>query len=344
MNRETAYRKTWETARHVCRFQRKTADTYALQVSHFIRFCQIEKPTGSNEEKVAAWLSHCAPTIAASTQNQKLCAALFFFDKVLGKPLGDLGKWAYARRPKRIPVWLNQAETQRLLSTMQGTHQLMAKLTYGSGLRLMECVRLRTQHIDLAKRTLFIIGSKGDKDRVVPIAESCVAPLAAHLQRTRSLWEGDQANHLPPVALPNGLERKYPNAGREWAWFWAFPQRCPSFDRETGLTRRHHTHEKVYSRALIAAAKQAGIGKRVTMHVLRHSFATHLLERGTPINIVQQLLGHSSVETTQVYLHCLPNLVSGTRSPLDDITQPTVIPFPQQAPVNALQPRAAHRV
>lgn len=337
MTAREAYDQTWHVVRHVCRLRAKTADAYAEQVAKFVGFCAAQKatfaPDVTNEQKVAAYLSYVAPNIAASTQNQKLNALVFFFAKVLGKPLGDLGPWSYAKRPKRLPVWLTQSETQRVLNLMIGTHALMARVTYGSGLRLMECVRLRVQHIDLEKRTLFILGSKGDKDRVVPLAQSCVADLGAHIQRVRSLWEGDRANKSAPVALPEGLERKYPNAGAEWCWFWLWPARNPSRDPETGAMRRHHTHEDVYSRALKTAVRRAGIGKRVTMHVLRHSFATHLLERGVAVTTVQKLLGHAYLETTSIYLHCLPQLITGTISPLDTLSAP--LAFPALSPLNA---------
>lgn len=328
MNKETARDETWHTARHICRYSKDTADAYSAQVYKFVKYCRDQRfgVTVDNEKKVTSWLSHCAPHISAATQKQKLCALLFFFDKVIGKPLGDLGAWRHARVPKRLPVWMTQSETARVLDLMTGTHQLMAQLTYGSGLRLMECVRLRVQHIDLEKRIVRLIGAKGDKDRCVPLPASLVAPMAAHLQKVRALWEGDRAKGTPPVALPDGMVRKFPQAGANWEWFWAFPQMRLSVDPESGVTRRHHTHAKVYSRALKRAASDAGIGKRVTMHVLRHSFATHLLERGTPLNVIQKLLGHKDISTTEVYLHCLPNLVTDTRSPLDDL-RGVVVPF-----------------
>lgn len=329
MNKAEAYSETLRVSRDVVRHRYKTAVAYAEQVAHFVGWCQANRSVGTNEQRVAAYLSHVAPRIAASTQNQKLNALVFFFDKVLGKPLGDLGQWAYARRSKRLPVWLNPTETLRLLNLMHGTHQLMARVTYGSGLRLMECVRLRVQHIDLEQRTAFIIGAKGDKDRIVPLAQSVIAPLGEHIQRVRALWEGDQANGLPPVALPDGLERKYPNYGRTWEWFWLWPARSISRDPESGIVRRHHTHEDVYSRALKVAARKAGIGKRVTMHTLRHSFATHFLENGGDVHVLQKLLGHSHLETTSVYLHCLPKLISQARSPLDALEAP-VVPFNPQ--------------
>lgn len=321
MNKAEAYAQTFEVSRHRVRHRYKTALAYAERVAEFVAFCQEHRPSGANEEKVAAYLSHRAPHIAASTQNQILNALLFFFEHVVGRKLGALPGWGRAQRPKRLPVWLNQAETRRLLDLMPGTFGLMARVTYGSGLRLMECVRLRMQHVDLERRTLFILGAKGDKDRVVPLARACVPDLAAHIQRCRSLWEADRANAVPGVALPDGFERKAPRAGEAWEWFWLWPGRSLSTDPESGIVRRHHAHEKVYSRALKTAARRAGIAKRVTMHVLRHSFATHALEQGMPLPILQRIMGHTFLETTSVYLHCLPRIVHEAPSPLDALAQ-----------------------
>ncbi len=336
MKKTDAVRLTHHVARNVRRYQLKTAEAYSAQVGHFMDFCIDQKPAGTNEQKVSAWLSHCAPRIAASTQNQKLCAALFFFKDVLEKPLGDLGPWRYARRPQRAPVWLNPAETARLLDLMPGTWSLMGRVCYGSGLRLMELIRLRQQHVDLERRTLFILGGKGDKDRVVPLARACVAPLAEHIARVRSLWEGDAVAGYPPVHLPDGLERKYPNAGREWPWFWLWPARNLSTDPETRTIRRHHTDESGFQKAIKAAAARAGIGKRVKVHTLRHSFATHSLENGVAVTTLQKLLGHAHLETTSIYLHSLPHLVSSAPSPLDSLPG-AVIPFPVSLATNKLK-------
>jgi integron integrase len=327
MNAKEAREAMWRHVRLVERCRLNTANTYANRVYEFVCFCVEHRPAGNNEQKVAAFLSARAPRISAKTQNQVLCALVKFFAKVLRKPLGDLGGWAYARVKPRAPVWMSQDEVRRTLALMHGTHQLMAQVSYGSGLRLMECVRLRVQHVDLEKRTLYIIGAKGDKDRVVPLARACVPPLAAHLQRVRALWEGDQAKGHPPVALPEGLERKYPNAGREWPWFWVFPQGALSRDPETGIVRRHHVVEDVYSRALKIAAARAGVSKRVKSHTLRHSFATHFLENGGDLSRLQRLLGHSSLETTEIYLHCAPHVIAQARSPLDDLQGVVVVPF-----------------
>lgn len=327
MNAKQAAQSMWRHCRLVKRFQRNTADTYANCVFAFVCFCAERKLTGTNEQRVAAYLSARAPRISAKTQNQILCALVKFFAEVINKPLGDLGGWAYARVKPRAPVWLSQTEIKRTLTLMHGTHALMARLSYGCGLRLMECVRLRTQHFDLEKRTLHIVGAKGDKDRVVPLPLTLIPALAAHLQRVRTLWESDQARGANPVALPDGLERKYPNAGREWPWFWAFPARSVSADPETGIVRRHHTIEDVYTRALKHAAAAAGVTRRVKSHTLRHSYATHFLEGGGDLARLQRLLGHSSLETTEIYLHCAPHLVTQARSPLDDLNGSTVVPF-----------------
>lgn len=327
MNAKEAHEAMWRHVRLVERCRLTTANTYANRVYEFVCFCVENRLTGTNEQKVAAFLSARAPRISAKTQNQVLCALVKFFAKVLRKPLGDLGGWAYAKVKPRAPVWMTQAEVRRTLALMRGTHQLMAQVSYGSGLRLMECVRLRVQHVDLEKRTLFIVGAKQDKDRVVPLARSLVTPLGEHIQRVRALWEGDQAKGYPPVALPEGLERKYPRAGAEWPWFWLFPQGRLSRDPETGIERRHHAMEDVYTRALKNAARQAGVSKRVKSHTLRHSFATHFLENGGDLARLQRLLGHSSLETTEMYLHCAPHVIAQARSPLDDLQGEVVVPF-----------------
>lgn len=329
MTKAEAKARTYHTCVHICRYQHNTGVAYADQVAEFVEFCRLEKPPGSNEERVRAWLSAVAPHIAASTQKQKLCAVLFFFKHVLEKPLGELGPWARARIPNRLPVWYSQDETRRLLDLTPGTFGLAARLIYGCGLRLMECMRLRIQHIDLAKRTVFIIGGKGDKDRVVGLPVSLVQPIGDHIQRLRSLWEADQLRGLPPVHVPNGLERKYPNAGREWAWFWLWPAKGLSVDPVTKVTRRHHVHEDGLQKALKSAGKRAAISKRIKVHALRHSFATHHLEQGTDLCVLQQLLGHSHLETTAIYTHCLPERVTRATSPLDALSQ--VIPFPSFA-------------
>lgn len=319
----------------------KTGHAYGSAVVWYFRFlqCRRDLVAAASEAKVQAWLSDMAPRCAAKTQNLRLCAVKRYYEQVLQKPLGNLGKWAYAKRPVRAPVWLNQSETQRLLACVgHPTLNLMARVCYGSGLRLMELIRLRQQHLDLEKRTLFILGGKGDKDRVVPLPASVVPELAAHIQRVRALWQGDAAHGHPPVQLPNGLERKYPNAGREWCWYWLWPGRNLSRDPASGRVRRHHAHENGFQKAIKTAAHRAALGKRVKVHTLRHSFATHLLERGVALTTIQKLLGHAHLETTSIYLHCLPHLITGTTSPLDTLPgqiEAFPVPFAPSASISA---------
>jgi len=308
----------------------RTGDAYGWAVVHYWRWLQTrgDLRAVSSEEKVCAYLSDCAPKIAAKTQNQRLNAIVRYYDQVLQKPLGKLPKWIYAKVPQRVPVWLNLSEIRALLALMPGTTGIMGRLTYGAGLRLMEITRLRVQDIDFEQRLVFVRGGKGQKDRIVPLPASLLAPLANHVQRVRALWEADQRRGTPPVQLPDTLVNKLPNAGRDWAWFWIFPGMNPPRDPESGILRRHHVTRNCLQKAVSAAARKAAIPKRVTVHVLRHSFATHHLMRGTHVKQLQELLGHESLETTQIYLHCIPSAVTSAGSPLDDI-EATVVPFPR---------------
>lgn len=319
----------------VCRTRHLSIHTeraYLAQIVRFVGFCAERPALVSAEGRVRAWLEDMAPRVAAKTQAQALNAIVFLYRDVLEKPLGELGAWSKAKIPRRLPVWLSVSETRRVLALTEGTHSLMLQLSYGCGLRLMESVRLRVKDVDLERGLITLRGAKGDKDRTLPLPASLVPALAAHLQRVRVLWEGDQSRGLPPVHLPGTLANKYPNAGREWAWFWAFPGRNLSTDPRSGLTRRHHAHEDGLSKHLKAAVLRAGISKRVTMHVLRHSYATHQLERGVPLHRLKDLLGHNDISTTEIYLHVLPKDLVAAGSPLDDIARGgTTIPFPLPA-------------
>lgn len=325
--------------RAVCRTKHwsyKTEVAYLAQIRRYMAFVLLANPEASSEVKVRAFLESIAPHVAAKTQNQALNAIVFLYRDVLNQPLGELGSWARAKIPRRLPVWLTVAETARVLGLTSGTHSLMLRLTYGCGLRLMEVCRLRTQHIDLARRTITIMGGKGDKDRTVALPESLVTELAAHLQRVRALWEGDAAQGFPPVALPGTLVNKYPNGGREWCWFWVFPGRSLSTDPRSGIVRRHHVHEDGLSKHLKAAVRRAGIAKRVTMHVLRHSYATHQLERGVPLHKLRDALGHNDIATTEIYLHVLPKEITAIGSPLDCLAG-QIEPFPLPSPAVGLR-------
>lgn len=284
-----------------------------------------------------SYLKHLAPRTSASTQNQALNAIVFLYRDVLQQPLGDLGKWARAKRPARLPTWLAPAEMQRLLDAMPAGPRLMAQLAYGSGLRISELLALRVKDIDFDACLVTVRGGKGDKDRVTCLPRSLVFKFRAHFDRIRVLFDRDRSAGAAPIYLPDHLERKYPNAGREWPWFWLFPGSSESTDPRTGIVRRHHVHENTLGKALKIAARRIGLGKRISAHTLRHSFATNLLSNGASITQVQELLGHNSVETTQVYLHCIPQFASSITSPLDALPAPgNVVPFAQSHTSHAI--------
>lgn len=296
----------------------RTEESYVRWARKFCAWLKRRQPAGTSEEKVRAFLEELAPVSAAKTQNQALNAIVVFYREGLGTPLGELGSWSRAKRPERLPEFVDVAEAKRILALLPGTHGLMGGLLFGSGLRLMECVRLRVKDLDVKNRTLFVRGGKGGKDRVTNLPLALVEPLTAHLARVRALWEGDGANGHPPIHLPTpGLEKKYPNAGKTWPWFWVFPGKSLSRDPRTGIYRRHHTHENGLQKAVATAAKLAGLNKRVTCHTLRHGYATALVQAGTDISKVQALMGHSDVATTQRYLHVVPKALATVQSPLD---------------------------
>lgn len=333
-----------QKVRTVCRMRRlslKTERCYLHWILRFARHIAGHSRDCSREEKVRSFLEVLAPRSAASTQNQALNAVVFFYRDVLAEPLGDLGRWAKAKRPKRLPVWLSAAEMGRLLSAMPPrSTKLMAELAYGSGLRLAELLQLRIKDLDFDAGLVTVRGGKGDKDRVTCLPRSISLRLQEHLMRCRALWEQDRARGAEPVQVPDGLERKYPNAGREWPWFWVWPAANESVDPRSGIRRRHHVHEHTLGKALQLAARKAGLGKRVKAHALRHSFATNLLANGASITQVQELLGHKSVETTQVYLHCIPQFARSVVSPLD-VPAGNVVPFAAAGTAKVMHDRAA---
>lgn len=317
----------------MCRLKHWSINTervYAMRIGDFVSFCARRPELIANEARVRAWLEDMAPRVAAKTQAQALNAVVFLFKHVLEKPLGQLGDWSRAKIARRLPVWLSVDETRRLLALTSGTPGLMLHLVYGCGLRLMECVRLRTKDLDLERGLITIRGAKGDKDRMLALPQTLLAPLGAHVQRVRALWEADAAAGRPAVELPGTLAAKYTNAGREWQWFWVFPARGLSTDPRSGIVRRHHSHEDNLTKYLKVCVRRACIGKRVTMHVLRHSFATHQLERGVPLHKLRDLLGHNDISTTEIYLHVLPREVAAVGSPLDALPG-QVLAFPAPA-------------
>ena len=300
----------------------RTEQTYREWAVRFARFIAPRSPYAASGEEVASFLSALAVQGRASpsTQKQALNALVFLMQEALHRDLGQMEfKRAYPKQ--RLPTVLSVAETRSLFAQLNGTTRLMAELAYGSGLRLMELLRLRVHHLDLDRGRLQVFAGKGDKDRATVLPEKLIQELKAHLGRLRQLWESDRAATVPGVWLPEGLDRKYPKAGVSWEWQWVFPSRELGLDPATGIRRRHHVSDNLFQRALKQAATKAALTKRVTPHVLRHSFATHLLESGTDIRTVQELLGHASVETTQIYTHVMKKPGLGVRSPLDQSTE-----------------------
>lgn len=271
------------------------------------------------EREVTAYLTHLAVNrkVSASTQNQALSAILFLYKQVLDIRLEWLDEVIRAKRPKHLPVILSRTEVGILLDEIPGTNGLIARLLYGTGMRKMECLRLRIQDMDFSYRQITVRSGKGDKDRVTLLPDSLADPLGEHLERVRRLHHMDIDEGYGEVHLPYALERKYPNAGRSWSWQYVFPSTRRSADPYTGVVRRHHWYQDNVSRAIREALRRSGINKHVSVHTLRHSFATHLLEDGYDIRTVQELLGHKDVKTTQIYTLVLNRGGRGVRSPLD---------------------------
>jgi integron integrase len=272
------------------------------------------------EEEISAFLTHLAVQrhVAASTQNQALSALLFLYGQVLQRKLDFMDKIERVTRPPKIPVVRTRDEARSVLAQMNGEYRLMAELLYGSGLRLMECARLRIKDIDFGYGHITVRDGKGMHERVTLLPERVRRPLQLHLERVKELHRHDIARGGGQVYLPFGLRRKYPNAGRAWAWQYAFPAAKLSTDPRSREIRRHHVSEKNLQNAVKLAIKQARVAKAASCHTFRHSFATHLLESGQDIRTVQELLGHKDVSTTMIYTHVLNKPGLGIRSPLDD--------------------------
>ena len=265
------------------------------------------------------FLTHLAARqrVSASTQNQALCSILFLYREVLGLDVEHLSLQTRAKRGVHLPVVLSVPETAALLGAMRGTVWLMAALIYGGGLRVSECCELRVKDIDFDQGLIFVRGGKGAKDRSTLLAEVGRDELRAHLRQSEALYSADRASGLAGVWLLDAVERKYPNAGRELGWFWVFPSRTLSTDPRAGVVRRHHLSDSVIQKAVKAAAREAKIHKPVSVHSLRHCFATHLLLNGVDIRQIQEYLGHANVETTMIYTHVVNELRNPARSPLD---------------------------
>ncbi|HET7314667.1 integron integrase [Salinisphaera sp.] len=297
----------------------RTETTYLAWIRRFILFHGKRHPKDMGKPEVEAFLTHLAVDrhVAASTQNQALNAVLFLYKEVLGTELPWMDDVVRVKRPARIPEVLSAPEVARLLAQLDGTYRLMASLLYGSGLRLMEAIRLRVKDVDFEYRQILVRDAKGAKDRVTPLPTSVTDALKVQIDRVAEQHWADVIAGYGSVDLPTALARKYPNAQSELAWQYVFPSSRLSTDPRSGETRRHHLSEKGLQHAVKGAVKRAGINKKASCHTLRHSFATHLLERGNDIRTVQELLGHKSVQTTMIYTHVLKLGGRGVVSPLD---------------------------
>jgi len=297
----------------------RTEWSYISWIKRYCIFHGMKHPRKMGIPEIEAFLSHLATDekIGRSTQNQAFNALLFLYKEVLKVHLDEPINAIRAPRRRRLPVVMTREETRRVLGAMSGTMKMMAQLMYGSGLRLMECVRLRVQDLDFSASQLTVRGGKGDKDRLTMLPESVQPDLREHLKLVKIIHDRDLADGYGRVYLPPALSRKYPSASKQWIWQYVFPAPGLSKDPRSGIIRRHHIHSTAFQKALKKAVHLAGINKRVTSHTFRHSFATHLLEDGYDIRTIQELLGHKSVETTMIYTHVLRKGGKGVKSPLD---------------------------
>jgi integron integrase len=297
----------------------RTEQSYIHWLRRFILFHNKRHPNKMGEPEISVFLTRLAVNrkVAASTQNQALSATLFLYQKVLDCKLEWLDDVVRAKRPRHIPVILSPEEARRLLDEIFGTNGLIARVLYGTGMRKMECLRSRVQDIDFDYRQIVVRSGKGDKDRVTVFPDALVEQLLRQLERARAIHNHDLGQGYGVVALPFALARKYPDAGKEWRWQYVFPATHRSVDPHTGVIGRHHWFDTNVSRAIKEATRNLGIDKRVSVHTLRHSFATHLLEDGYDTRTVQELLGHKDVKTTRSYTHVLNRGGRGVRNPLD---------------------------
>lgn len=301
----------------------RTERSYCEWVKRFVLHFNMKSrdDLSEGEKKIETYLTFLARdrNVAPSTQNQALNALVFLYKHVLKQPLNEKINAERAARKVKIPVVLTRDETKRIIGAMTGIHQLVVKLLYGSGLRIIECLRLRVHDIDFDMKALTVRSGKGDKDRVTTFPPSLQAPLEAHLGHVKIVHEGDIANGYGEVYLPHALARKYPNAARQWQWQYVFPAHSLSTDPRTGIVRRHHLDPSPINKAIANAVRTAGVQKQVSAHTFRHSFATDLLRRGTDIRTIQSLLGHKDVQTTMIYTHVLLQGGEGVISPLEDL-------------------------
>ena len=307
----------------------RTIKTYSEKIRDFVRWSGAKRREDLLDVSlVEKYITHLAVDrrVGAGTQNQALYAVRYLYVNILKLDIPDLQQLR-AKESKRIPVVLTKNEVQRVLNCIQGgPYHLIAQLLYGAGLRLSEAQKMRIKDVNFERYILFIRGAKGDKDRTVPLPRSLEKPLRDQMQIARHYWEIDTQKGMPSVSMPNALDRKYTNEGTQFGWFWVFPAENYSTDPVSKIYRRHHIYESGIQRAVAKARKEAGVYSHVTPHTFRHSFATHLLQDGYSIRVVQELLGHEDVKTTMIYTHCmLPAGEAGVVSPLDKMFLPDVI-------------------
>jgi len=297
-----------------------TERTYISWLRSFHGFIGDKNPAEITSRDIQDFLSSLAVErkVSSSTQNQALNALIFLYRHVLEKDLGENELNAVrARRRLHLPVVLTPQETVQIFDRLAGINRLMVMLIYGCGLRLHECLSLRIKDVDLERNTVIVRSGKGDKDRRTVLPETIKGDIIRHMTAIKSLYEEDRRRNLNGVYLPGALDRKYPNAGKEWAWFWLFPAKSLSVEPRTSIVRRHHIHPGSLQKAFKTAVREAAITKQASIHTLRHSFATHLLEKGYDIRTIQELLGHRNLQTTMIYTHVATKNVLGVRSPLD---------------------------
>lgn len=302
-------------------FSPKTEQAYIHWIRRYILFHKKRHPRDMGAQEIEAFLTSLAvdQEVAASTQNQALSAILFLYRDVLHVNIPATLNIIWAKRSRYVPTVLSKDEVAKVISFMSGTQQIMAKLMYGSGIRLNECIQLRVKDLDFDYKQVIVHVGKGQQSRRTLLPESLIPILVDHLKRVKAIHQRDLRQGLGYTYLPPALERKYPHANREWVWQYAFPSSIISLHKETGIRRRFHQSSSTLQKAVRRAAQQAGIAKRVTPHVFRHTFATHLLQAGYDIRTVQELLGHKNVKTTMIYTHVLNNGPLGVRSPLDQL-------------------------
>lgn len=305
--------KAWMKER---RLMRRTQECY---LGHAIRFARFKAPdAATSEDKVTAYLSWLATNRSAVTQKQALNALVALY-RALGKPLGTLPEWVKPAEKHRVPVWVSRDEAVKIIDLLPAPWNEVASLLYGSGLRISEALELRSKDLDSHAGTVTVRNGKGGKDRVTLLPQAIIPALTARYRLNRTIWEEDRRTGKPGVEVPASVARKMPKAGTEWPWFWVFPAPGESTYPESGIVRRHHRHEAGFAKALKIASTRAKVNKRITAHSFRHGFATSYLAAGGTIQELMELMGHTNIQTTEIYLHCLPKLASRVSSPLDNV-------------------------